>query len=264
STSLRKFADVGLVAPAFTDAEAEEIRDELLKLEGSGSAYVSLNTEADVHRVLQLLYGMQRPFVERRAEYERLMTEGGDPVGQGLTSSGRQVVNNNTEEKLMREFPLLEEQFSEIDFARASHEPTDILWDHFWQDGTFYYRWVKPLLHFGAWIIFYSLLMYTPLVVYTINFLNDSKALPTKFTVTLLGILFSSGNGTVGVMFYYYSETMPFHYGDKFRIAILLFYSFIMLGNMAFSLYLVIGASIKEPGAAEHDAVVKTTQQPAE
>ncbi|CAD7947960.1 unnamed protein product [Amoebophrya sp. A120] len=242
---LKYCEETGLVAPDFSEEEATQIAKALSKLKSSGVAFLACEKEKDVDRVVNTLRAMQHPLQERKQEYERVASEGEDPVAFGLTASGRPTeIASLSEEALLKHFPKLEDNFADYSIDRAENEPVDILWDNYDQSRSFYRKWLRPFVKFSWQILFYALLMYAPSIIYTIHYLNEAQSLPTQFTVTLLGILFSSGNGVVGVMFYYYSETMPFRYADRFRTAIMISYAGISMFNMAFSLYLVIGSSL--------------------
>eukprot|EP00392_Amoebophrya_sp_AT5.2_P006127 g6137.t1 len=90
---LRRCEDVGLVAPGFTEAEGEEIKAELLKLKGSGTAFLTCNTEKDVDVVVAAMNRMGQPYRSKKNEWnERRFTlkETEEQVSaRGLTPSGR-------------------------------------------------------------------------------------------------------------------------------------------------------------------------------
>ena len=81
-------------------------------------------------------------------------------------------------------------------------------------------------------------------MIYTIGFLREAKNLPSDFATTLLGIMFSSGNGVVGVFFFYIADVMPFRDEAPMRLAIFLSYTGLSLTNMFFSLYLTFGTVV--------------------
>ena len=102
-----------------------------------------------------------------------------------------------------------------MSFRHTAIEPPDVGWDHYDSARTFHQRWIVGPMRLALQIAFYALLMYTPLILYTISYLRNAKAVPADFAMTLLGILFSSGNGVVGLMFYWIAEALPFRHGGK-------------------------------------------------
>ncbi|CAD7948357.1 unnamed protein product [Amoebophrya sp. A25] len=216
---MAKYVALGLVAPDFTSEQADEIRDELRQLKCGGVAYCFCDYEDDVDVCVAAL----------QAATKEAASRGNAPAPSSTTTNKS------------RTWQLLEQSLANWTVRRDHVQPGDILWDSFDSSKTFLQSWVYGPLGFVVQIILYGFLMYAPAVIFMLNSLQDSATVPQGWSMTILGILFSSGNGVVGLMFWYIAVALPFRFRFQQWLVVMVSYSFLFIVNTAFSVYIVFG-----------------------
>eukprot|EP00392_Amoebophrya_sp_AT5.2_P010238 g10291.t1 len=212
---MQRFVDVGLVAPDFTEEQAEEIRTELRSLKSAGVAYCFCDRERDVDRCVDWL---------QRAAADL------PPPGAGAGS--RSATKRALDDALAQ---------GKLHFKRANTEPGDILWGNHDSSKSFLENWVYGPMRFAVQIVLYGLLMYAPAIIFILNSLQESANVPQGWAMTFLGILFSSGNGVIGLMFWNIAVALPFAYRKSQWLVVLVSYSALFILNTMFSVYIVFG-----------------------
>jgi len=236
---LRKCEKVGLVAPGLTAEEEHEITDELKKIKSSGIVYVFCNLESDVDMCVDML---------KKEQEKRL-----DPANFGGFSGLFGVGNDPA---TLDDNGKLEKAFNGLTIHRCAVDPIDILWENFHTHKSFVDNWIRGPMGFVIQIILYGLLMYAPAIIFMVKSLKESSHVPASWSMTILGIIFSSGNGVVGLMFWKIATNLPFRYRRSQWATVMLLYTILFCLNTAFSIYLVFG-KVYAGGSAHHDKDVK-------
>ncbi|CAD7950716.1 unnamed protein product [Amoebophrya sp. A120] len=232
---MRKYVSVGLVAPDFTEEQIEELREELRQMPSGGAVYCFCDYEKDVDVCVQRLQAEQRKVFERfsPAELEEIRLRSARSAAPPSAPSALSSAAATRK--------ALEDAFPIMIFERHNVEPGDILWGNFDTSKSFYESWIGGPIRFVIQIVLYGLLMYAPAIVFILNSLQESANVPSGWAMTFLGILFSSGNGVVGLMFWYIAVALPFRYRRSQWLVVMISYSALFVLNTGFSVYIVFG-----------------------